>query len=71
MFSTDQEDYLIQENRKLKNKIKQLERLINFKNEQISKMLKEKERMIKEIDNLNKYINYTVNKYYINETKDD
>ena len=71
MFTTDQEDYLILENRKLKNKIKQLERLINFKNEQISKMLKEKEKMIKEIDNLNKYINYTINKYYINDTKDD
>ena len=71
MFTTDQENYLILENRKLKNKIKQLERLINFKNEQISKMLKEKEKMIKEIDNLNKYINYTVNKYYINDTKDD
>jgi len=48
MFSTDQEDYLIQENRKLKNKIKQLERLI-----------------------LNKYINYTINKYYINDTKNN
>jgi len=71
MFSTDQEDYLIQENKKLKNKIKQLERLINFKNEQITKMLKEKEKMIKEIDNLNKYINYTVNKYYINDTKNN
>jgi len=71
MFTIDQEDYLIQENRKLKNKIKQLERLINFKNEQISKMLKEKEKMIKEIDNLNKYINYTINKYYINDTKNN
>jgi len=34
-------------------------------------MLKEKEKMIKEIDNLNKYINYTINKYYINDTKNN